>query len=302
VSSLLPASSLVPFGAVVAGGDYITFLGQSSQQSFVFVPSYDGGPAWSAASPLNVPRELPGITPLPSGKVLVSGGLTGAAGACVGLPLACTGVGAPNGCCTGAGTGPTCGATAVITNSSAETFDPTTFGWTLTSGSSATPGAPGGMNIARIASLELFTSGTDAGLVIAAGGINASTPSFPNCSMTTAISQSTQTATDLFDPSTTVFTATGALNTDRGGYGFGILNSSAVFPGNLIAIGGECAEGGLASAPIGSVQATNTCGFSTYTTNYYETYDPVGAAWTVGAAAFPAGYAPANAPASAVMP
>jgi len=294
----------VPFGALVAGGDYITFLGQSSSQAFVYVPTYDGGPAWEPASPMNVPRELPGVAALPSGEVLVSGGLTGAAGACVGLPAECTGAGTPNGCCTGPGAGATCGATAVITNSSAEIFNPSTFGWTLTTGSSATPGAAGGMTIARISSDELFKSGPDAGLVITAGGINASTPSFPNCSATTAISQSTQSATDLFDPSTTVFTATGPLNTDRGGYGFGILNGSAVFPGNLIAIGGECAEGGLASAPIGSAQAASTCAFPTYETNYYETYDPVGAMWTVGTGA--GGVGPvtgaANAPASAVMP
>ncbi len=304
VSSLLPSSALVPFGALVAGGDYITFLGQSSSQAFVYVPTYDGGPAWEPASPMNVPRELPGVSPLPSGEVLVSGGLTGAAGACVGLPAECTGAGTPNGCCTGVGVGPTCGATAVITNSSAEVFNPSTFGWTLTSGSSATPGAAGGMTTARISSDELFTSGPDAGMVITAGGINASTPSFPDCSATTAISQSTQSAVDLYDPSTTVFTGTGALNTDRGGYGFGILNGSAVFPGNLVVIGGECAEGGLASAPIGSSQATSTCGFSTYTTNYYETYDPVGAVWTVGTGS--GGVGPvtgaANAPASAVMP
>jgi hypothetical protein len=297
----------VPFGALVAGGDYIVFLGQSSQQSFVFVPAYDGGPTWAPAGPLKVPRELPGITPLPSGKVLVSGGLTGAAGGCVTVASppngGCTGVGVPNGCCTGAGTG-TCGPTAIITNSSAETFDPTTFGWTLTAGSSGVPGAPGGMSVPRIATDELFTTGPDAGLAISAGGINATTPSFPNCSQATGISQATTTATDLFDPATTVFTPTGALNTDRGGYGFAILPLTAVFPNNLIVIGGECAEGGLASAPIGSAGATATCGFSAYTSNYYEVFDPTTAAWTVGAGANgvgPLGFA-ANAPASTLLP
>ena len=230
VSSLLPASAMVPSGALVAGGDYITFLGQSSSQAFVYVPTYDGGPAWEPASPMKVPRELPGVAPLPSGEVLVTGGLTGQRVHALACRRNARALERQTAAAQGAGVGPTCGATAVITNSSAEVFNPSTFGWTLTSGSSATPGAAGGMTTARISSDELFKSGPDAGLVITAGGINASTPSFPDCAMTTAIlSQSTESATDLFDPSTTVFTGTGALNTDRGGYGFGILNGSAVF-------------------------------------------------------------------------
>jgi hypothetical protein len=77
-----------------------------------------------------------------------------------------------------------------------------------------------------------------------------------------------------------------------------------MFPNNMIAIGGECAEGGLASAPIGSVQAGTTCGFTTYTSDYYELFDPVGEVWNVGAG--PGGVGPvtgaANAPASTLLP
>jgi hypothetical protein len=60
----------------------------------------------------------------------------------------------------------------------------------------------------------------------------------------------------------------------------------------------------LASAPIGSVNAATTCGFSSYTSNYYELFDPVGAAWTVGAGAMGVGPLPfaANAPASTLLP
>jgi len=306
VSTLLPGpgSSLVPFGALVTGGDYITFLGQSSQQSFVFLPSYDGGPAWEPAGPLNTPRELPGLQSLSNGKVLVAGGLTGAAGGCVGLPATCTGAGVPNACCTGAGVGATCGPVAVITNSSAETFDPTTFGWTLTTGSVATPGAPGGMSVPRISTISTLTAGPNAGDPILAGGINARTASFPKCAMATGIAQSTTAATDLYNPTTTLFAATGPLNADRGGFGNAILAPSAAFPNNMIAIGGECAEGGLASAPIGSAQATATCGFASYTSDYYELFDPVAEAWTVGAGTNgvgPLGFA-ANAPASTLLP
>jgi len=304
VATLLPGTAAVPFGALVTGGDYITFLGQSSQQAFVYVPVYDGGPAWAPANPMNVPRELPGITPLPSGKVLIAGGLTGAAGSCVGLPAACTGAGTPNGCCTGAGVGATCGPTAIITNSSAEVFDPATFTWALTSGSTNVPGAAGGMTTPRIATVELFKTGSDAGLAIAAGGINAVTPTFPNCSQATAISQTTTTATDLFDPTTTVFTGTGALNLDRGGYGFGILNSGPNST-DLVVIGGSCStNGGLPSAPIGTAQATTTCGggLFDYQTDYRELFNQGTATWTSGADAPPGGYKPAAAPVSAVMP
>jgi hypothetical protein len=281
---------------LVTGGDYITFLGQSSPQAFIYTPS---GPTWTETMPMKVAGELPGITKLNSGHVLVTGGLTGEAAACIGLPAACTGAGAPNACCTGVGTGPTCGALAIITNSSAEIYDPVIHTWTLTTGSSATPGAAGGMIVPRIASTELFSTGPDAGLAIVAGGINANTPSFPSCSQTAKISQTTTTATDLFTESGGgVFTATGALNQDRGGYGFGILNNGPN-NGDLVVIGGECAPGGLGSAPIGSTEAGTLCG-GTATTDYYELYSPAGATWTLGTKA-PAS-TPANAPAYAVQP
>ncbi len=88
------------------------------------------------------------------------------------------------------------------------------------------------MHVKRIAAGALFTSGTDNGLVIFAGGVdadttNGTTPDFPTCEPVTNIHQITQTQTDLFNPSTGVFTATGSLNQSRGGYGFGILNAGS---------------------------------------------------------------------------
>jgi hypothetical protein len=280
---------------LLTGGDYIAFLGQSSPQAFIFNPT---GAAWGPTSAMNLPRELPGITKFSDGDVLVAGGLTGAAAGCVGLPAACTGAGTPNACCTGAGAGATCGATAIITNSSAEIYNPTAHTWTLTAGSSATPGAAGGMSVPRIASAELFKTGPDAGMAILAGGINAVTPSFPECSMVTGISQTTTTATDLFSESGGgTFTATGVLTQDRGGYGFAILNSGP-HSGDLVVIGGECAPGGLASAAIGSSQSTFLCPAGG--TPYYELYSQSGATWTAGTAAIAS--TPANAPASALLP
>ena len=132
--------------------------------------------------------------------------------------------------------------------------------WTLTTGSSATPGAVGGMNVARIASTELFTVGADAGLAIAAGGVNArttdgaGTDTFGTCEPVTNIAQTTQSATDLFTPSTTLFTATGVLNQDRAGYGSAILNSGT-FANDLAVFGGDCGNGSLASWVIGTAAA-----------------------------------------------
>ncbi len=264
---------------LIAGGDYIVFLGQSSPQAFLFNPSTA---TFSQTVPMNVARELPGIVKLPNGDILLAGGLTGAAAACAATPAT---------------------PTAFTTNSSAEVYDPTVPSWTLTTGSSATPGAAGGMTVKRIAAGSLFTTGTDSGLAIFAGGIdaettNGSTPNFPTCESTTNIHQTTQTATDLYDPTTTAFTATGALHQSRGGYGFAILGSSAKFPDDLVVVGGECAVGSLASAAIGSAEASTLCG-SAAETDYYELFSPSTGLWTVGAST-PAS-TPANSPASALL-
>ncbi len=263
---------------LIAGGDYIQFLGQSSPQAFLFNPATA---TFSQTVPMKVARELPGIVKLPNGDILVAGGLTGAASACASTPAS---------------------PVAFTTNSSAEVYNPTVPSWTLTTGSSATPGAAGGMNVKRIATGELFTTGTDSGLAIFAGGIdaettNGTTPNFPVCEPVTDIHQTTQTATDLYDPTTTEFTATGALNQSRGGYGFGILNAGS-HAGDLVVIGGECASGSLASWAIGSASATS-CDANAKT-DYYELYSPSTGTWTPGVSA-PASTS-ANAPASAVLP
>ncbi len=266
---------------LVAGGDYIVFLGQSSQQAFLFNPATA---TFSQTVPMNVPRELPGIVTLPNGDILLAGGLTGAAAACAATPAT---------------------PTAVTTNSSAEVYDPTVPSWTLTSGSSATPGAAGGMNAKRIAAGSLFTSGTDSGLAIFAGGIdaettNGSTPNFPTCEAVTNLHQTTTATSDLYDPATTVFTpTTGLLHLARGGYGFGILTGGSN-AGDLVAIGGECTNNtspSLASAAVGSAEAGSVCGT---TGDYYELFSPSTGMWTVGTAS--AASTPANAPASTVLP
>jgi hypothetical protein len=263
---------------LIAGGDYISFLGQSSQQAFLFDPSTA---TFSQTVAMNVPRELPGIVKLPNGDILLAGGLTGAAAACAATP------GTP---------------TAFTTNSSAEVYDPTVPSWTLTTGSSATPGAAGGMSVKRIAAGSLFTSGTDSGLAIFAGGIdaettNSTTPNFPTCEGTANIHQTTVTATDLYDPATTAFTATGVLHQSRGGYAFAILNDGSN-AGDLVVIGGECAVGSLASAAIGTAEAGTVCGAAGQT-DYYELFSPSTGTWALGAGTTPP--TPANSPASGLL-
>jgi hypothetical protein len=275
-------AALLNNGSVlVAGGDYIVFLGQSSPQAFLFNPA---AATFSQTAPMNVARELPGIVKLPSGDILIAGGLTGASAACAATPAS---------------------PTAVTTNSSAEVYDPTVPSWTLTTGSVSTPGAAGGMNSKRIAAGSLFTTGTDSGLAIFAGGIdaettNGSTPNFPTCEAVTNIHQTTTATSDLFDPTTTAFTATtGLLHLARGGYGFSILNAGAN-SGDLVVIGGECTNNtspSLASAAVGSSEAMTVCGTSG---DYYELFSPSTGTWTVGTAA--AASTPANSPASALLP
>ena len=274
---------------LIAGGDYLQFLGQSSQQAFIFNPA---GATWTQTAPLNVPRELPGQAKLLSGKVLLAGGLTSAAAACVGT-----------------GTPPGSTPVAFTSNSSAEVYDPVAHTWTLTTGSSMTPGVAGGMSVPRIATLESFTSGTDSGMVIAAGGVDAETTdgagtnTFPTCEPVTNITQTTQIATDLFNPTTTAFAPTGPLNQDRLGYASAILNSGT-HSGDLVVFGGACGTvpPSLASVVIGTASAGSQCdgGKGTATTDYYEFFNPSTGTWTVGTATTPA--TPASAPDFSLLP
>jgi hypothetical protein len=339
-AAVLLQSGMIPGGVLVTGGDYITFLGQSSQQSFVYMPS---GPAWAPAGPLNVARELPGSVSVPTGlpaactgagapqacctgagagalcpssEILVAGGLSSAAASCVGLPTNCTGAGTPNACCTGAGVGAACGPVTLITDSSAEYFNPNTFGFTLTSGSSATPGAAGGMHSGRIATVELINSGVDAGEAIDFAGANAHVPTFGTCSALTGITQQSQKTTDLYNAATTVFTAAGSLTVDRAGYGAAVGSYLATHSGgtaaDLVAIGGSCSEGSLSSAPIGTMTASINCHAVKYQSDYYELFHagatPFTGTWVVGcspsnaACLPPTGYAPAAAPQSNLLP
>jgi hypothetical protein len=279
-AATLLTSGLVPGGVLVTGGDYVEFFGESSTQSFVYVPYYDsvgptppaGTPYWAPSNPMNTARELPGITTLPSGDVLVAGGLTATSEACIATPST---------------------PVEFTTSSSAEIFDPTTFTWTAVTAQ---------MSVPRIASAELFTSGPDSGDAILAGGLD--DEAGPGCVGITSITQQTQSKTDLFtenvaSPADSTFTSTGALNADRGLYGVAILNSGSN-AGDLAVFGGQCSEASLSSSPIGTSTAQTECRKASYKTDYYELFNPSTGTWTVGTAATPA--TPAVGPASALLP
>ena len=151
--------------------------------------------------------------------------------------------------------------------------------------------------------VELFTSGTDSGLAIFAGGIdaettNGTTPNFPTCEANTDIHQTTQTATDLFDPTPR------RVHGDR--------RAAPVsrrlwlrYPQR----GFECGRPGGDRRRMRAPEAWRRRRLAarrrhlrgtTAQTDYYELYSPSTGTWTLGTAA-PAS-TPANAPASAVLP
>lgn len=70
-------------------GDFVLFFGESFPLAFVYVPYYlapEGTPFWAPANPMNTTREASGIATLPSGHVLVAGGLTAKGINCISTP------------------------------------------------------------------------------------------------------------------------------------------------------------------------------------------------------------------------
>jgi hypothetical protein len=280
-AATLLSTGLAPGAVLVTGGDYVEFFAESSVQAFVYIPYYDslgpnppaGTPFWAPAFPMNTAREAPGIATLPSGDVLVAGGLTATSANCTSTPST---------------------PVEFTTSNTAEIFDPMTFMWTKVT-------AP--MGAKRTAPIEQFTSGTDAGKAILAGGTDYEAGGGTSCVSTLMIKQTTQSSTDLFTenvatPSSSTFTATGALNADRGNYGVAILGSGAN-AGDLAVFGGFCAENSLQTTPIGTTLAQTNCLNGKYKTDYYELFNPGTGTWSVGTGTTPA--RPSAGPASGAL-
>src|SRR5260370_39959817 len=104
-------------------------------------------------------------------------------------------------------------------------------------------GVRGEMSSKRVAPIEQFVTGPDAGKAIVAGGVDFEAGSGTSCVATTSISQKTQSTTDLFTenvatPASSTFPASGALNAARGNYGGAILGLCAD-SGDLAEFGGN---------------------------------------------------------------
>jgi hypothetical protein len=283
---------------LVAGGDYVEVFGQSSQQAFLYVPAAfaagygcaPGASCFVATGAMSVPREIPAVSTLNSGSVLVAGGVTGAAAACVNLPAACTGPGTPGtptACCTGAGTGSLCGPVALTTQNSGEVYNPVTRTWALVGSLMQVPrAAMPGTHIPT----GLATGGALAGHegVMLAGGVDAETTdgqgnkNFPACDSILRIFQSTTNTMDVYDAVAGAIVPDSAkLTQDRGAQSQALLTTGNFATANqIISAGGECADGQLDSWPIGASRAESICNAGA-STQYGELYDPVLDKWNL---------------------
>ena len=265
---------------LLAGGDLVQFLGESSNLSFIFDPSTQTFSRTTGT--LGTPRELFPLIALD--PAVVTGALSGHV-------VAFGGVEGNSAVCTTAGT------IVVTTLNTAEVFDPSTQTWSA---------AANTMGVKRATVATLFETGSLAGEVILPGGVDVEAGTFPStCALVPTIKQGAQSETDLYDPATGTggtFTATGSLNQAREGQGQGVIGAGTDVT-DLLVIGGACTtpSPSLQSVPIGTAQAATTCGTTNAQNDYSELYSQGTKTWTVGPA--PAGgFIPTNAPASAVLP
>jgi hypothetical protein len=266
---------------LLAGGDLVTFLGQSSNLSFIFDPATQVFARTTGS--LTTQRELfPLVAMDPS---VVTGSLSG-------YVVAFGGIDANSDSCTTA----TSNVVATTLNS-AEVFDPSTQTWSA---------AANAMGVKRAGVATLFEAGSVAGEAILPGGVDVEAGTLPStCVGTASIKQAAQSETDLYDPGTGVggtFTATGSLNQAREGAGQGVIGAGTEAT-DLLIVGGACttASPSLQSVPIGTSQAATTCGSASAQNDYSELYSQSTRLWTVGPT-FASGFTPTNAPASAVLP
>ena len=265
---------------LLAGGDLIQFLGESSNLSFIFNPATQT--FTKTTGNLTTPRELSSLVAMD--PAVVTGPLSGQL-------VTFGGVEANSAVCT------TPGDIVVTTVNTAEVFDPSTQTWSA---------AANTMGVKRAAVATLIETGSLAGEVIIPGGVDVEAGTFPStCVLVTSLKQAAQSETDLYAPDTGTggtFTATGSLNQAREGEDSAVLVNGTDST-DLIVIGGACTTSTptLESAVIGSSQAATTCGSSNAQNDYSELYSQSSKTWTVGPT-FASGYTPANDPASAVLP
>jgi hypothetical protein len=266
---------------LIAGGDILEFLGESSNVAFIFNPATQ---TFARTGSMTNARELfplialnPAVvTGTESGDVVAFGGIQATSAVCLTTP------GTP---------------VLATTLNSAEVYDPAAGTWSATANT---------MGVKRATTATLIQTGSLAGEVILPGGVDVEAGTTPStCSATLGLKQAATSETDLYAPDTGTggtFTATGSLNQAREGQGQGVLGAGTDET-ELLVIGGACTTPtpSLQSVVIGSSQATITCGSASATNDYSELYSQSGGTWTVGPT-FASGFAPSNGAASTVLP
>jgi hypothetical protein len=252
---------------LLAGGDLITFLGESSNLSFLFDPSTQTFSRTTGS--MATPRELFAMLPMDpavvhgalSGQVVTYGGIEANSNVCV-----------QN----------TTSAFAVATTlNTAEVFNPSTQTWSA---------AANTMGVKRAGFATLLETGSLAGEAILPGGVDVEVGTFPSgpCVAATGIKQGATAETDLYDPGTGTggtFTATGSLNAAREGAAQVQIGAGTDVSDVLVA-GGACTtpSPSLQSVVIGTAQANTTCIGAQFTNDYSELYSQSTHLWTVGPA------------------
>jgi hypothetical protein len=266
---------------LIAGGDILEFLGESSNVAFIFNPATQ---TFTRTGSMINARELFALVAMDpsvvtgalSGDVVAFGGIQATSAACLTTPSS---------------------PVLATTLNAAEVYDPTSGTWSSTANT---------MGAKRAGAATLIEAGTLSGQVILPGGVDVEAGTTPStCAATTNLKQAAQSEVDLFAPDTGTggtFTATGPLNQAREGQGQGVLGAGTDET-EVMVIGGACTtpSPSLQSVVIGSSAATVTCGSASATNDYSELYSQGSGTWTVGPT-FASGFAPSNGAASTVLP
>jgi hypothetical protein len=269
---------------LIAGGDILAFLGQSSNLAFLFDPSTQ---TFTRTTSMTNARELFPLTAITNPP---------ATGSLVGQVVAMGGIQATSAICLDDPSIPV----LATTLNSAEVYDPATATWSATTNN---------MFVARTTTVSLLSGGHDTGEIIVPGGVDVEAGTEPStCAQITALKQKALSETELYDPTTGAggtFTATGSLNQPREGQSQGELGAGNDITDFLVA-GGACTtpSPSLQSVVIGTSQANTTCGTPTTKAaqnDYSEIYNQMAGTWTVGPT-FASGFSPSNAAATAVLP
>ncbi len=279
---------------LIAGGDILQFLGESSNVAFLFDPATQ---TFARTGSMANARELFPLvalnTPVPAvgnpllGDVVAYGGIQATSQLCLSTPN-----------------------TPVLatTLNSAEVYDPALGTWSA---------ATNTMGVKRTTLATLINAGSLTGQVILPGGVDVEAGTQPStCSAITNLKQGATAETDLYDPTTGAggtFTATGSLNQAREGQAQGQIGAGADAT-DVLAAGGACtsASPSLQSIVIGSGSSTLSCantngrgpgcpatGTNSAQTDYSELYSQSTKVWSCGPAS---AATPSNAAAAVVLP